>query len=197
MPPYAICSSPTCAYLFDFRDEEESQPSRPLEFCPVCPGKVIFHCSVCFWALLVIPRQDIPMCWNCYARLRQDEDLVGEKLAIRKIIVRAALQSAKIVNKAYRNPNIVLDRISQECLLIVDLYRGGGEFPVEAISHSSPYGPRKSIRVGGTPCGTGIDMHSSEENLPKGRGSPSQVVRRRRADGNGEKNSSRAVRVVL
>ena len=167
MPPYAICSSPMCAYLFDFRDEEEGQPSRPLEFCPVCPGKVIFHCRVCFWALLVIPRTDIPMCWNCYARLRQDEDLVGEKIVIRKIIVRAALQSAKIVNKTHCNPNIVLDRVSQACLLIVDLYRSGGKSFVETIIDSSPMAVANRLVSEGSPVAPALTRSPTKRNTPK------------------------------
>ena len=176
MPPYAICSSPTCVYLFDFRDDEDSQSRLPPEFCPTCPGKVIFHCRVCFWPLLVVPRRDIPMCWNCYARLRQNENLAGQKRVVRRIIVRAALGKAKMINSAHRDPNIVLGSISQACLLIVDLYRAGGKSPVETLFDSFPYGIRKSVGDGGEPCGTRIDMDSSGKNLPKGRGSPFQVA---------------------
>jgi hypothetical protein len=108
--------------LFDFRDEEGSQARLSPEFCPACHGEVITHCRVCFWPLLVIPRQDIPMCWNCYARLRQDEDLTGEKLAIRKYLFQAALQKNKMLDEASRGTGIEMTRVSQACLLVVDLY---------------------------------------------------------------------------
>jgi len=122
---------------------------------------------VCFWALLVIPRTDIPMCWNCYARLRQDEDLVGEKLVIRKIIVRAALQSAKIVNKVSRNPNIVLDRISQESLLIVDLYRAGAKSSVETTTDSSPMAFANPLVSEGSRVAPGLTRSPTKRNAPK------------------------------
>ena len=149
MPPYATCSSPKCSYLFDFRNGEEGQITLPPEFYPVCPGKVISYCRVCFWPLLVIPRRNMPMCWNCCARLRQDEDLAGEKRAIRRTIVCAALRNAKMINRAYRDPRMVPDSISQACLLIVDLYRAEGITSVETIVHSFSLGHRKSVGVGG------------------------------------------------
>src|SRR6266436_2145351 len=122
MPPYAICSWSKCAYLFDFRDEGESRPRFPPENCPTCCGKVIVYCRVCYWPLLVIPRQDIPICRNCCARLRQDEDLHGERYAIWKYIFQAALQKNKMLDEASRGTGIEMTRVSQACLLVVDLY---------------------------------------------------------------------------
>ena len=136
MPPYAICSSPTCAYLFDLRDDEVSSARLPPEDCPTCRGKVIFYCRVCYWLLLVIPRQDIPMCRNCYARLRQVEELVGEKLAIRKYLFQAALQKNKVLDEANRGTGIEMIRISQASSLALDLYCEERK-PVYSLAKSS------------------------------------------------------------
>jgi hypothetical protein len=179
MPPYAICSWPKCAYLFDFRDEEESQARLSPEFCPACHGEVIFLCRVCFWPLLVIPRQDIPMCWNCYSRLRQDEDLVGEKRAIRRYIFLAALQKNKMLDEASRGTGIEMTQVSQACLLVLDLYCEERK-PVPAVIVEAPANRhRNSVRVGWELPTTCVGMLSSERKLPNGRGFPSHAARGR------------------
>ena len=191
MPPFAICSSPTCAYLFDFRDEEESRSILPPKNCPICHRKVIFHCCLCWWPLLVIPRQDIPMCWNCYARLRQDEDLVGEKRAIRRYIFQAALQKNKMLDEASRGTGIEMTQVSQACLLVLDLYCEERK-PVPAVIVEAPANRhRNSVRVGWELPTTCVGILSSERKLPNGRGFPSHSAR-----GNRAKEVKRVVEVL-
>jgi len=158
--------------LFDFRDEEGSQARLSPEFCPACHGEVITHCRVCFWPLLVIPRQDIPMCWNCYARLRQHEDLVGEKYEIRKYIFQAALQKNKMLDEATRGRGIEMTRVSQACLLVVDLYCK--ERKPDTYMKVQPPPIRIAIpsAVEGVSPSTKLGMYSPKRRLQKVEGSP-------------------------
>jgi hypothetical protein len=167
--------------LFDFRDEEESSPKLPPENCPICHGKVIFYCGVCWWALLAIPRQDIPMCGNCYARLRQDETLAGEKRAVRKYLFQAALQKNKMLDEADHGKGIELTRDSQACLLVLDLYCK--ERKPDTYMKVQPPPIRVAIpsAVRGVPPSTKFGRYSSKRRLPKGRRFPSHAARRRQS----------------
>jgi hypothetical protein len=133
--------------------------------------------------LLVIPRQDIPMCWNCYARLRQDEDLVGEKLAVRRYIFYAALLIAKLIDGLESDTGIALGRISQACLLVLDLYRTAGKRVIDMMVQVPANRRGNSVCVGGKLPSTCVGILSSETKLPRGQSFPSHVTRGSRAKG--------------
>jgi DNA-binding CsgD family transcriptional regulator len=73
MPPYAICFTDRCDYLFDFNENENNLPScLPPHQCPKCKGRVIFYCRVCRWPILTVPDVQRPRCGNCTAMLRDN-----------------------------------------------------------------------------------------------------------------------------
>jgi len=72
MPPFAICLSEKCAYIFDMKEEREGNTKVPPATCPECMAPVIFHCPLCFASIIERPDQREPRCGNCKARLRQD-----------------------------------------------------------------------------------------------------------------------------
>ena len=79
MPPYAICITNDCDYLFDLNEGARGQLTQlPPHFCPSCKGRVIFYCPLCRWPILAIPDAKIPRCGNCTARLRQIATSVAE-----------------------------------------------------------------------------------------------------------------------
>jgi hypothetical protein len=81
MPPYAICFTDDCSYLFDFREDESNRPSRLPPFrCPTCRGRVIFYCPLCRWPILEVPEKEWPHCAHCSARLRQEVTPVTTRL---------------------------------------------------------------------------------------------------------------------
>jgi DNA-binding CsgD family transcriptional regulator len=76
MPPYAICLTDRCEYLFDFRENKPNRaPRLPPYRCPTCKSRVIFYCFACRWPILTLPDLEQPRCGNCTARLRGDERL--------------------------------------------------------------------------------------------------------------------------
>jgi hypothetical protein len=73
MPPYAICITESCAFLHDYDEDGETGPSKlPPQQCPICKGKIIYFCHLCFAPLLSPPRKELPRCEDCGARLRWD-----------------------------------------------------------------------------------------------------------------------------
>jgi hypothetical protein len=166
MPPYAICSIPNCPFLFNFKDEREGQSQIPPNCCRVCQNSIIWFCPVCAWPLLTIPRQDMPMCCNCWGRLRQHETLLGKRAEIRKMILFAVLNRAKLINDAPRNPEIKLNSATQSCLLLFDLYRTDRQLPAEMVVKPS-IGCCQTIGVRGEPSGTSVYMRSASKTFPK------------------------------
>jgi hypothetical protein len=100
------------------------------------------------------------MCSNCWARLRQNQVLDEETATIRREIVAAVLMRSKIKNDAERDSRIVLDTVSQACLLILDLYRTDREPPADAIVEPTADGCGHAIGVNGKAPRASINMHS-------------------------------------
>jgi DNA-binding CsgD family transcriptional regulator len=75
MPPYAICSTDQCDYVFDFRASDNIPPRFPDRRCPTCSGILVFGCRFCGSMILEVPDKDSPRCWNCTARLRDNQSL--------------------------------------------------------------------------------------------------------------------------
>jgi hypothetical protein len=142
---------------------------------------VIFYCRVCFFPLLLIPRQDIPICGNCYARLRQDEILVGEKREVWKYLFQAALQKNKILDEADHGKGIELTRDSQARLLVLDL--DSKERKPDTYVKVQPPPIRVAIpsAVQGVSRTTKLGMYPSKRRVPKGRRFSSHAARRRQS----------------
>jgi hypothetical protein len=121
VPPYAICASDKCTYLFDWCEDKENLPSRiPPELCPCCGGKTIFYCSTCLWSLLEVPDEAYPTCGNCSAKLRLGRRSYLE-LHVNRKHVRVRLRSLEGKNNACRSTEIVLGSPPKPCPQILDL----------------------------------------------------------------------------
>lgn len=85
MPPYAICITDHCSYLFDCKDDnDEVPPLVPPVRCPICNGKIVSYCKVCAWPIHTAPTEKCPRCENCSAKLQQDIPLMTWTVAPRK-----------------------------------------------------------------------------------------------------------------
>lgn len=167
MPPYAICSKSNCALLFDFKEEREAPPRLLPSSCPACQNSIIWFCPVCAWPLLTIPRQELPMCCNCWGRLRQDGALLGKNAVIRKMILFAMLNRTKLINDPDRKADIMLDATTQSCLLVADMCRTDSQLPPDMVIKPSSSDWCQPIGVKEKPSGTSFYMRPTEKSFPK------------------------------
>jgi DNA-binding CsgD family transcriptional regulator len=70
MPPYAICCTDQCDYVFDCEDSKNLPTLFPARRCPTCRGRLILYCRFCGSTILEVPGKNNPFCGNCSARLR-------------------------------------------------------------------------------------------------------------------------------
>jgi DNA-binding CsgD family transcriptional regulator len=92
MPPYALCLTDRCGYVFDFKENKDNQVSRlPPYRCPHCKTRVVFYCFACRWPILTVPDPEQPRCGNCKARLRG-----SERLSERIVNIESSLRNDQI-----------------------------------------------------------------------------------------------------
>jgi hypothetical protein len=113
--------------------------------------------------------------------LRQDEDLTGEKLAIRKYLFQAALQKNNILDEADHGKGIELTRDSQACLLVLDLYSKERKPDTYVKVQPPPIRVAIPSAVQGVSRTTKLGMYSSKRRVPKGRRFSSHATRRRQS----------------
>jgi DNA-binding CsgD family transcriptional regulator len=111
MPPYALCLTDRCSYVFDFKENKNNHVSRlPPYRCPTCKSRVIFYCFACRWPILTIPDPEQPRCGHCKARLRG-----SERLSERIINIR----SGEINEQAVRNCGLKFTRRELDVLRLL------------------------------------------------------------------------------
>jgi hypothetical protein len=145
MPPYAICFTDRCDYLFDFNENESNQPSRlPPQHCPTCKGRVIFYCPVCRWPILMVPDQECPRCGNCSARFRQSFDSHSERSVGSKII-QVDSRSPKEAGNARDGTDMALGRSPAPCRQSLEQTRPDRAASADLRIHYSAHRHRKVL----------------------------------------------------
>jgi len=123
LPPYAICASPKCRYIFDMKDEDDNvAPQYPPFDCPTCGSRVIYSCPVCFYPILVLPQGERPGCGSCSGLLRggcrSPKVSTGDDKAS-----AAESRSPKLENNTDHSPDVILRAPPVPCARILDLSR--------------------------------------------------------------------------
>ncbi len=123
MPPYAICDSPKCRYIFDMKDDDDNvAPQYPPFDCPTCGSKVIYCCPVCYCPILVLPQWERPSCGSCSGRLRGGCRSPRVSAGDGEASV-AESRSPKQENNTDRSPDVVLRAPPVPCARMLDLNR--------------------------------------------------------------------------
>jgi DNA-binding CsgD family transcriptional regulator len=115
MPPYAICLTDPCDYLFDFRANDDVPPRFPPHRCPTCANRVIFYCPSCRWPILTVPNLAKPCCGHCDTGLRivQDTHTQGVSLSSRELEVLRLLAVGKCYKEVESDLGISMKTVEQ------------------------------------------------------------------------------------
>jgi DNA-binding CsgD family transcriptional regulator len=72
MPPYAICCSKRCDYVFDCTGKDNASSLLPTRRCPTCRSRLIFYCRFCGSTIVKPLDMSDPCCWKCTGGLRDN-----------------------------------------------------------------------------------------------------------------------------
>ncbi len=68
MAPYALCTNPSCLFVFDFGETDSEEPAAslvPPANCPRCNSGLLLHCPICFASIAHVPTHIGRHCLYC------------------------------------------------------------------------------------------------------------------------------------